>query len=154
MLTIIAVGTIKEPSINASCDHYLTCLKRSYKTEVHTIKPSTNPDAHKQRTEESERILKVLDKATGTIIVLDERGKAINSPALAKLVQQAKDYGQQLTFVVGGAFGMDDAVRAKADKVIKLSDCVFPHELFRLMLLEQLYRAGEINRGSQYHHDL
>jgi len=66
----------------------------------------------------------------------------------------AKDYGTELIFVIGGAFGMNDAVRNKADKVIKLSDCVFPHELFRLMFFEQLYRAGEINRGSKYHHDL
>ena len=154
MITIIVVGSVKERFLADGCNHYLERLKRAYKTTVTTIKPSTNVDGNKQRTEESERILQALQKASGTIIVLDERGKTLNSPALANMLKQAKDYGTELIFVIGGAFGMNDAVRNKADKVIKLSDCVFPHELFRLMFFEQLYRAGEINRGSKYHHDL
>jgi 23S rRNA (pseudouridine1915-N3)-methyltransferase len=153
MITIITVGNIKERFLADGCNHYLERIQRSYKASVVIIKPSTNADGNKQRIEESERILQALEKSSGTIIVLDERGKAITSPALATMLQQAKDYGTGLTFVIGGAFGMNDAVRKKADKIIKLSDCVFPHELFRLMLFEQLYRAGEINRGSKYHHD-
>ena len=84
--------------------------------------------------------------------LLDERGKAMTSPEFAAEMGRAKDMGRELVFVLGGAYGFTEGVRNKIAKKLRLSDMVLPHELCRVVFLEQVYRAGEIGRGSGYHH--
>ena len=87
------------------------------------------------------------------VILLDERGKAITSPALAKTLQKPLDNSRSVTLIIGGAYGVDQSVHDRADFVWSLSPLVFPHQLVRLILAEQIYRAQEIAGGRPYHHE-
>ncbi len=81
----------------------------------------------------------------------DERGERLTSPQFAELLSRARDAARDVAFVVGGAYGLTDGLRARAGKVLQLAPFTVPHELARLILAEQLYRAGTILRGEPYH---
>lgn len=88
------------------------------------------------------------------LVLLDERGKAFSSPELARWIQQrANESTKRIVFLVGGAFGVDEAVMKRADHTWSLSRLVFPHMLVRLILAEQVYRACTILRNEKYHHN-
>lgn len=110
---------------------------------------SAKPDPNRVREKEGEAIL----KATGEIpyIALDERGKNLNSQEWADLVKEQAETGQTLGFVIGGAWGLSDAVRNKAIKTVSFGKQTAPHILARILLLEQLYRAETILKGKEYH---
>ncbi len=87
------------------------------------------------------------------LVLLDERGKNISSPELANLLQQrANESTKRLVFLIGGAFGVDEAIFKRANYTWSLSKLVFPHMLVRLILAEQVYRACSILRNEKYHH--
>lgn len=87
------------------------------------------------------------------MVLLDERGRDLSSPDLAKLLAQASDQGwPQLVFCIGGPFGHSQEVRARADDQVRLSTMVLNHQVAHVVLLEQLYRAWTILRGEPYHH--
>ena len=88
--------------------------------------------------------------AAGIVILLDERGKNLSSPELSDLITEHID--KHIVFIIGGAYGVTSDLRQKSNVVWSLSNLVFPHQLVRLILAEQLYRAQEIHRGSHYHH--
>ena len=91
-------------------------------------------------------------KADQYVILMDERGENISSPELSSKLEKAFISGKSVTFIIGAAYGVPAEVRQKADFVLSVSKMVFPHELMRVMLAEQIYRAQEIARGGQYHH--
>lgn len=96
----------------------------------------------------------LLEKAVAgcaPICILDERGKTLSSPEFAKLLGQWRDQGDTPGFIIGGADGIDPALRSKADVSISFGKMVWPHMLVRVMLAEQLYRAASILAGSPYH---
>lgn len=87
------------------------------------------------------------------LILLDENGKILNSEGLASLIQsRANESTKNIVFLIGGAFGVSDAVKQRANYTWSLSKLVFPHQLVRLILAEQVYRACSINRNEKYHH--
>ncbi len=86
------------------------------------------------------------------VILLDERGENISSPALSERLEKAFLTGKQPVFIIGDAFGVSEEIRKQADFVWSFSKLVFPHELMRIMLTEQIYRAQEISKGGKYHH--
>ncbi|MBR5621036.1 23S rRNA (pseudouridine(1915)-N(3))-methyltransferase RlmH [Candidatus Saccharibacteria bacterium] len=92
-------------------------------------------------------------KADQYVILLDERGENISSPELSQRLEKAFLNGKQVVVIIGGAFGVTEETRKKADFVWSVSKLVFPHELMRVMLSEQIYRAQEISRGGKYHHE-
>ena len=101
---------------------------------------------------EGAAILKLL-KPEDSVILLDERGKDIDSPGLANLLDSNLNEGtKRLVIIIGGAFGVSDEVMKRADRTLKLSSLVFPHMLVRLVVVEQLYRAWSIRSGGKYHH--
>jgi 23S rRNA (pseudouridine1915-N3)-methyltransferase len=101
---------------------------------------------------EGEIILNLLKKED-YLILLDERGKTLTSEGVAGFIQQrANESEKQLVFLIGGAFGVSKAVFERADYIWSLSPLVFPHQLVRLILSEQIYRACSINRNEKYHH--
>lgn len=109
-------------------------------------------DGIDRKDAESAMILTKLDKSD-FLILLDERGKSLNNHDLADLIVRAGNQSiKQLIFLIGGAYGVNEEVRKRADFVFKLSDLVFPHQLVRLMLAEQVYRACTIIRNEKYHH--
>lgn len=104
------------------------------------------------KEEEAALILKQL-KPGDFVVLLDERGKDIDSQGFAKLLGTHLQSGtKRLVFIIGGAFGAGDAVVTRANATYKLSSLVFPHMLVRLLLAEQLYRAVSILEGGKYHH--
>jgi 23S rRNA (pseudouridine1915-N3)-methyltransferase len=104
------------------------------------------------KEKEGEKILASLKKED-YVVLLDERGKDIKSEALAEMVENRMvDSVRKMVFVIGGAYGVSDAVMTRANYTWKLSSLVFPHMLVRVIVLEQLYRAFTIIKGEKYHH--
>jgi 23S rRNA (pseudouridine1915-N3)-methyltransferase len=98
----------------------------------------------------------LLEKAIGgaaPLCILDERGKTLSSPDFAALLARWRDQGQSPAFVIGGADGIDPALRTRANTAISFGAMVWPHKLVRVMLAEQLYRAASILAGTPYHRE-
>lgn len=151
-IALLSVGTIKTSELRQSCQDYIERIGRHCQFELIEIPASKQKDATKQQAEESQAVLERLEKLDGVVWVLDEIGTQRTSQQFAADIERLWDTGTAITFVLGGAYGHSDAVRQKADQVFALSAMTFPHELCRLVFLEQLYRAQEIRRGSGYHH--
>ena len=86
------------------------------------------------------------------VVVMDERGANLSSPELSNKLSAVIESSRQIVIVIGGAYGVSDATRVRADLIWSLSKLVFPHELVRVLLAEQVYRAQEIASGGKYHH--
>lgn len=150
----IWVGKLKEPFSRDGCAHYWKKLSRFFKLDEAVVKdaPGKLPPADKNR-KEGEGILAKLSPGDVPII-LDEHGERLTSRKLAKKVRTWTEApNQRPVFIIGGPFGLSDEVKAAASHAIRLSDMTLPHELARLLLLEQLYRAGTILKNMPYHHD-
>jgi 23S rRNA (pseudouridine1915-N3)-methyltransferase len=150
-ITLLCIGTLKFPWAREAAEDCAKRLEHSLKLEIVELSPSKARDPERQREEESDRIIAALEKRRGAVWVLDEQGKEMTSVAFSKELQTLKDRGEEMTFVLGGAYGLSDAVRKKG-RLLRLSAMTLPHELCRVVFLEQLYRAVEIERGSGYHH--
>ena len=116
------------------------------------ILPHSSFSEEKAREEETQRILAKI-KPSDFVILLDERGKNISSPELAKMLSNGFVNSQNFVIVIGGAFGVSEELRQRANFVWSLSKLVFPHQIVRLILVEQIYRAQEISSGGKYHHE-
>ncbi len=143
------MGKLKTSWIAEGCGEYLGRLRG---VDVREVPASKERDPLRQKDEEGERLLAAAGKIRGEIWTLDETGKSFASRTFSEFLGKAADRGTQIAFVLGGAYGLSDAVKSAARGSIRLSDMTFPHELCRLVALEQLYRAQEIRRGSGYHH--
>lgn len=132
--------------------HYLGRLARSFPVEQVVLPEAGKGEPAYQQRIESERILAAL-KPGERVVVLDERGTHLTSPQFAARLGTWRDQGvRNVVFVIGGAYGMTDEVRQRADLVLALSAMTFPHQLVRVLFAEQLYRAASILQGSPYHH--
>jgi len=149
------VGKTRTKWISNGEDEFLKKCGHYGKINTHYFKATKAPDPLEARRDESAQIISKLEKEKGGYnILLDERGEMMSSPELAKFMGSLADNGRlPVRFITGGAYGVDDALRQRADKMLSFSPMVFPHELIRLMLSEQLYRAFTILRGESYHHE-
>lgn len=150
-LKIVTVGKKHEDWVVSGIERYQKRLRGGFLVEW-VFLPHSSLKGVTARQEESERILSRL-KQDDFVVLLDERGKSFTSPALSELLTLHIAQGKQLVFVIGGAYGVDERVHERAQVVWSLSPLVFPHQLVRLILIEQLYRAQQIAAGSAYHHD-
>lgn len=150
-IKILAVGKKHESWVVEGIGRYQTRLKKPYDLEWALLPHSVLADDG-ARQEESERILDRLGDRE-FVILCDERGDEIDSPQLANLLDNTFTAGRSVTVIIGGAYGVDDRVHQRADFVWSLSPLVFPHQLVRLILTEQLYRAQQITAGHPYHHE-
>lgn len=149
---LLLVGRSEKGVVADGVDHYLGRLARTFPVEQVVVPEAGKGEAAYQQKVECERILAAL-KPGERVVVLDERGKALTSVQFAERLGTWRDQGvRQVAFVIGGAYGMTDAVRARADLVLALSAMTFPHQLVRVLFAEQLYRASAILQGSPYHH--
>lgn len=151
MITIVAIGKAHEAALRDAISRYERRLKKPFDVEW-ILLPHSSHSGVKAAEDESERIEKRIP-FNAYVILLDERGAIIDSPALAAKIDQALSDAKKLVFVIGGAYGVSEAFRRKADFVWSLSKLVFPHQLVRLILTEQVYRAQSIIRGEPYHHE-
>lgn len=150
---LIAIGKLKESWAREAFALYADRLRHALKFELVELPSSKEKDPARQCEDESQRILHHLQAAEGKVFVLDERGTAMMSQQFSDVIAQARDRGEPMTFVLGGAYGLTDAVKKYAHRILRLSDMTLPHELCRVVFLEQLYRATEIAKGSGYHHE-
>lgn len=148
-IKIIAIGKKHEPWIIEGLDRYQKRLSKPYDVEW-ILLPHSSLQSSQARQEESGRIIQKLSKSDH-VILLDEVGKNLSSPELSHLLETRFVLGD-ITLVIGGAYGVTSELRTRSDTVWSLSRLVFPHQLVRLLLIEQLYRAQEIQKGGKYHH--
>lgn len=156
-ITIVAAGKIKEKYLSMGIAEFmkrLTPFATVKFSEISEEKMKENPSAaEKQKTleNEGERLLKQVP-AGSYLIVLDVYGKQASSEELAARIDELALAGKSnITFLIGGAFGLSEAVRAAADEKLSFSRMTFTHQMVRLLLVEQLYRAFKISRGEKYH---
>lgn len=144
-ISLTSVGKVKTPWIKDGCDVFTERLSHSCDFSERVLSSGEAKDEHG-------RIAQALGKTSGTIVLLDELGDEMTSREFAQWIGKKRDTGEALTFVLGGAYGFDDAIRKSAKKMMALSRMTLPHELCKLMFLEQLYRAHTILEGRGYHH--
>jgi 23S rRNA (pseudouridine1915-N3)-methyltransferase len=150
-LHILAVGKKHESWVSEGIIRYQKRLKAPFFPEW-ILMPHSSLDGIRARQDESERILSRLG-SYDFVVLLDERGKGLSSPVLAETLEVQLDRSQKVLIIIGGAFGVTDELRNKVQFVWSLSPLVFPHQLVRLILTEQLYRAQQITLGGSYHHE-
>ena len=156
-IRIISVGKIKESFLRDACKEYEKRLSRFGKVDCIEIPDERIPDGTSEA--ECEKILSVegdkIQKRIGAsdfCIALCVEGKQRSSEEFASLFSSLALSGKSnVTFVIGGSLGLSDAVKQRADLCLGVSKMTFPHQLFRVMLLEQIYRAFKINAGESYH---
>lgn len=157
-LRIIAVGKDKDRWISDGVAHYTKLLKRYAAVEIVTVsspKSAASLPPAQLKKKEGERLIKSLSGKGGTVGVsaaLTDTGKKIDTPGFTRwLDKTVARSGGTINFIIGGAHGLDESVLSSADHVISLSPLTFSHQLVRLILLEQLYRAFSIVHNTAYH---
>lgn len=146
---ILAVGKKHEKWVSDGIARYEQRLRKPFDVSWQLL-PHSAREGDAARAEESDRILARL--GDDFVVLLDERGRDVDSPELARILRGGVETARTATLVIGGAYGVDDRVRGRSDFVWSLSNLVFPHQLVRLIVAEQLYRAQEIAAGRPYHH--
>jgi 23S rRNA (pseudouridine1915-N3)-methyltransferase len=151
-LVVAVVGKPRDRHLAAAISEYETRAARYWPLEVIEVREASgrSVNAIEVRSREGERLLERVP-ATSRLVACDERGDRLTSAQFATLVGDARDRAQDLAFVIGGAFGLSDDMRGRADRTLQLAPWTLPHELARLVLAEQIYRAGTIVRGEPYH---
>ena len=152
-LSIFSVGKTHDSYIKEGVDQFTKRITHYYPIDWQLITPSKLTDAIQIKKAEATSLLKALS-TTDVLILLDEKGKMLSSPGLANLIQQkANQSAQRIVFLIGGAYGVDDEIKKRANFTWSISDLVFPHMLVRLILAEQVYRACSILANEKYHHE-
>ena len=139
---IVCVGKLKEDYLRAGAAEYLKRLSRFASVEVRELAERAS------LKEEAEEILRA---CRGRVIALAVEGKQRSSEGFASELKSCFDRGEELTFVIGSSCGLHESVKTRADGLLSFSEMTFPHQLMRVILLEQLYRAFMINSGAEYH---
>ncbi|MGH7694785.1 MAG: 23S rRNA (pseudouridine(1915)-N(3))-methyltransferase RlmH [Gemmatimonadaceae bacterium] len=148
---LCVVGRPRDAALAASIADYEKRATRYWPLDVREVKAAaaTGKDAEATRDTESARLLAAAGDAL--LIVCDERGKNFTSRGFADWMQKQREAARDVAFVIGGAFGVNDDLRRRARQLLALAPWTLPHELSRLVLAEQLYRAGTILKGEPYH---
>ncbi len=149
-INIVAVGSIKEKFFTDAINEYSKRLQRFCNLKIIEVDEQSNASSLQKKIEiESQNLLK---KAKGSIVLLDREGESISSEGLAQLISSLSlDSKGEISFVIGGSNGVDETLKKRADKVLSFGKITFPHQLFRVVLLEQIYRAETIIGNLPYH---
>jgi 23S rRNA (pseudouridine1915-N3)-methyltransferase len=150
-----SLGKSNETYVNTGIIDFTTRISKYFSVGWQIIPPpknAANLDEPVLKRAEAQSILQQI-LPDDFLILLDERGQQYDSPGLSKLLQQrANESSKRVVFLIGGAFGVDNAITKRANIIWSLSKLVFPHMLVRLILAEQVYRACTILRNEKYHH--
>lgn len=152
VVRVVAVGKLKAASLREACEDYGRRIRRYTKLEVQEVREAGRraADDAAARRIEGEALLAGLP-ARGVVVALTRTGSALDTLAFAERLRGWRDAARDVSFVIGGAWGLDVRVLEAADLRLSVSPMTLPHELARLVLLEQLYRACTILRGEPYH---
>lgn len=156
-ISVITIGKLKEKYLKAGIQEYLKRLSSYAKIEIIELADEKAPEelstAEMEQVKQKEGV-KILSKVSqdAYVIALAIDGKMKSSEELADSLDKLATYGRsKITFVIGGSLGLSDEVLDRADEKLSFSKMTFPHQLMRLILLEQIYRAFRINRNEPYH---
>ena len=138
----VVVGKIKESFYREAVAEYQKRLSRFARLEIKELSEGVDIEA------EADDILRA---CRGYVIALAIEGKKLSSEKLADKIQTLVDAGKEITFIIGSSCGLSDKVKQKADYLLSFSDMTFPHQLMRVILSEQVYRAFMLNAGASYH---
>jgi 23S rRNA (pseudouridine1915-N3)-methyltransferase len=150
---VAAVGKPRNAALAAAIEQYEERAAKYWPLDVRVVREESasrgDADAAAVREKEGER----LDAKVGdaTVIACDERGVAMTSAKFAQFLQTGRERAKDVAFVIGGAYGLSDSIRERAQTRLALAPWTLPHELARLVLAEQLYRAGTLVRREPYH---
>lgn len=152
-VNIVCVGKIKESYFRDAIAEYSKRLGRFCKlcileVEEELQKGDSIKEIDRVKQREGERII---SKLSGFVVALDSKGKELTSNGLAEYIESVSLNNSVINFVIGGSNGLSDAVRNKADNVLSFGKVTYPHQLMRVILTEQIYRAFMINTNSAYH---
>ena len=150
-ISLIAVGGELTDGLHKEYETYITRLQRWSNFSFRAVANLKRKDSASAKAEEAHKILQLLSESAW-VVLLDERGTEWSSEEFSAKLETWRSIRPEVTFVIGGAYGVDDMVRRRADTVWSLSKLVFPHEIARLLVAEQLYRALAIANGHPYHH--
>lgn len=152
-IVVISVGRVRQQFVLQGEAEYLQRIKGSFSVELVELgmdSPESMSPSEVQAREADEVLKRV--KACDYLVVLDERGQGVTSLQFSEFIQKRMNSGiKTLCFVIGGAFGFAEKVRHEADSIISLSALTFPHQVTRLLLVEQLYRSHTLMKGISYH---
>lgn len=153
---LIVLGSLKEKYLKEACKEYEKRLSRYCDLDICEIEPVRLSDKPSESEieaalkKEAELINKKLPQ-NAKIVTLCVEGKPLTSEKFAEQIKADTSIGKGLCFIIGSSYGLSDEVKKASDFKLSLSEMTFPHQLFRVMLLEQIYRAFKINEGSTYH---
>ena len=155
-IKLLAIGKTDDKNLMQLIERYQKRLNHYIKFELEVIpdlKKTKNLSENQQKEKEGELILKKVT-ATDQLVLLDEKGKEFRSIEFSKFLQKKMNAGiKQLVFVIGGPYGFSEAVYKKAQAKVSLSQLTFSHQMIRLFMVEQLYRAFTILKNEPYHHE-
>ena len=156
-ISLITVGKIKEKYLKDAIAEYSKRLSKYCKLEIIEVGDEKTPDQASEvvengiRAKEAERIMKYI-KEDSYVVTLEIQGKMLSSEELASKIDQLGIQGKShITFVIGGSIGLGEAVLKRSDFALSFSKMIFPHQLMRVILLEQIYRSYRINFSEPYH---
>ncbi len=155
-IDIVCVGKLSQSFLRDGCAEYVKRISSFAKltvTELSETKLADESKAGEQRVieDESARIMAHLSKKKQLVVAMCVEGKKLSSTELATYISRAQNDTSAIAFVIGGSLGLSEELKNSADLKLSVSDMTFPHQLFRLMLLEQIYRAQTINCNIKYH---
>lgn len=155
-IQILALGKCKEPYLQDACREYEKRLSRYCQLQLTELEPvalSRNPSEKEIAAALEQEGAELLRRMRGMCIALCIEGKGLDSPGLAKQLETAALGGNNgaVTFVIGSSYGLAPAVKRQAQLRLSMSPMTFPHQLARVMLLEQIYRSYQILQGTKYH---
>ena len=152
---LLLVGKTQNKNFQAGISDYSERITHYMPFEIKVIpelKNTRNLNEEQQKVREGELILKELQPAD-TVVLMDEHGKELRSIELARWMQGKQNISRRLVFVIGGPYGFSPDVYARANEQLSLSKMTFSHQMVRLIMVEQLYRACTIIKGEPYHHE-
>ena len=150
MIKLICVGKIKEKYLIEAIDEYKKRLSKYTKLDIVELPDISYNEIDKVKKEEGKLILKHL-KETDNVIILDINGQELSSLELTNKLCSLESFNSNLCFIIGGSYGLSEEVKERANYELSFSKLTFPHQLFRVMLLEQIYRTYKIRNNENYH---
>lgn len=149
MIRIICIGKVKEKFYREALEEYKTRLSKYTKLEIIEL-PDYNYDIKKTIKEESDNIIKILNKSDYNIL-LDVKGTEMDSVTLSQKIENTLISHSNINFIIGGSYGVSDELKEICNMRLSFSKLTFPHQLFRIILLEQIYRSFKIINHEEYH---
>lgn len=150
MIKIIAIGSIKEKYLKEAIAEYQKRLQKYTSLEIIELKDESFDDIDKTLNKEAEKIKKHISEKD-YIITLEIEGKQLDSVEFSKKLENIQLETSNITFIIGGSYGLSSEIKEMSNYHLSISKMTFPHQLFRVILLEQIYRAFKIKNNESYH---